>query len=384
MNKKQNIYNYTILILLVLYNIVYRLKIIALYRNREAFITGIFFIILFILTLFMFGYAKSSRSPQKKKITRNVLIIVISGIVLTYCIGAFVGFQKNGYSLALINIVRNIFTPLIISIFMELFRYNIIRANKNKFKMIVLFTIILSILEIQMHTVILSNIGIVEIYILSTSVIIPIVAKNTILSYLSYSVGLRPCLIYRIFMELYIYFVPFLPKFGDYLNSMFGLILPLIVFINSSQDIDDDQNYTVPEFVSQKSKLVEVPTYALVIICIALISRVFPAFVIGIGSESMTGALNKGDAAFACRASEENIHENDIIVFQTQDKVLIHRVVEIENVDGIKYYRTKGDANGTRDNINVTIDKIYGKVHFRLPYLATPSVWLSEMLKKYS
>ena len=257
MNKKQSIYNYTILLLLVLYNIVYRLKIIVQHRNKEAFITGVFFILLFIITLFMFGFSKSSRSPSKKKATRNTFIIVISCIILTYCIGAFVGFQKNGYSLAIRNILRNIFTPLIISIFMELFRYNIIRANRNKFKMIALYTAILAVLEIQMNTVIIGELGIAEIFILVTSIIIPIAAKNMILSYLSYNIGLRPCLIYRIIMGLYIFFVPYLPKFGDYLNSMFGLMLPLIVFINSSQDIDEEQNANVPEFVAQKSKWVD-------------------------------------------------------------------------------------------------------------------------------
>ena len=75
------------------------------------------------------------------------------------------------------------------------------------------------------------------------------------------------------------------------------------------------------------------------------------------------------------------LNVGDVIVFQTFDKILIHRVVEIEEIDGVKYYRTKGDVNGSRDNIDVTKDKIYGKVKFRIPYIAYPSVWVSEKLK---
>ena len=51
----------------------------------------------------MFGFAKSKLNPSRKKTTRLVFIIVVAGIGLTYCIGAFVGFVKNGYSLAITN-----------------------------------------------------------------------------------------------------------------------------------------------------------------------------------------------------------------------------------------------------------------------------------------
>ena len=60
----------------------------------------------------------------------------------------------------------------------------------------------------------------------------------------------------------------------------------------------------------------------------------------------------------------------------------MHRVVEIEEINGVKHYRTKGDANGSRDKVDVTYAKIHGKVLLRIPYVAYPSVWLSEKLKK--
>ena len=59
---------------------------------------------------------------------------------------------------------------------------------------------------------------------------------------------------------------------------------------------------------------------------------------------------------------------------------MVHRVVEIEVIDGIKYYRTKGDANNTRDNIDIKFEDIKGKVLYRIPYIARPSVWLTELM----
>lgn len=383
MNKKQNIYNYIIILFLIIYNFVYQFVILKLFKNEESTITSVFLIILFIASVIMYSFAKSKLNPAKKKATKRVGIIVVLAIAVTYCVGAFVGFLRNGYSLALINIIKNTYAPIFIAVFTELFRYNFIRANKNKFKMTVILTILLAILEMQMNMAVVKHWGLQEIFIVATTIVIPAIAKNMILSYLSFEVGYQPCLIYRLILELYIYFVPYLPKFGDYLNSMFGLILPMVVFMYASEDVEYEQNTVTPEFIEKKSKLVKVPMYIVIFTLIALISRVFPIFMIGIGSESMTGALNKGDAVIACKVKEENIQVNDIIVFQTQDKILIHRVVEIENINGVNHYRTKGDINGTRDNVDITMDKIYGEVYLRIPYIAYPSVWLSEFMQKH-
>ena len=383
MNKRQNIYSGIIILLLIAYNFVYKFAILKFLKTKESDITSVFFIILFIVAVILFGYSKAKLNPSKKKATRRVGIIVILAIAVTYCVGAFVGFLRNGYSLVPINIIKNTYAPIFIIVFTEFFRYNFIRANKNNFKMVVIVTALLTILEIQMNMAVVLKWGLEEIFIVATTLVIPIAAKNMVLSYLTYEVGYQPCLIYRMILELYIYFVPYLPRFGDYLFSMFGLILPTIVFMYTSEDVEYEQNLETPEFVEKKTKFVKIPIYIIIFTVIALISRVFPIFMMGIGSESMTGALNKGDSIIACKVRKENIQVNDVIVFQTKDKILIHRIVEIENINGVEHYRTKGDVNNTIDNTDTTIDKIYGKVFFRIPYIAYPSVWLSEFMQKH-
>lgn len=351
------------------------------WKNEETIITSVFFILLFIASIGMYGFVRSKLNPMKKSIVKQVVVIVIIGIVITYALGAFTGFLKNGYSLAFINIIKNTLAPILIIVFMELFRYNIIRANKNQFKVVVMVTLLLTLLEIQMSIIIVGQLNLRELFIVSTTIVIPIIVKNMLLSYLSYEVGYQPCILYRLLYELYIYFVPYMPNLKDYLTSMFGLCLPTIVFAYSSRIIEEQEEGVEEEFMTKRSRLLDIPIYTIIVIVIALISRVFPIFAIGVGSESMTGALNKGDAVIAYKVKEENIEVNDVIVFQTQDKILIHRVVEIEEIDGIKHYRTKGDMNGTRDNVDVTMEKIYGEVKYRIPYIAYPSIWLTELLK---
>ena len=383
MSKKRKIFNYIFLAIILFYNLIYRTVILNKLKNKESIITSVFFILIFIASVGIYGFAKTKLNPLKKSVTKTVILIVAIGIGITYALGILVGFLRNGYSLAVINIIKNTTVPIIIILFTELFRYNFIRSNKDHFAFIAILTLLLTILEIQMNIVVINQLGLREIFVVATTVVLPIAVKNMTLSYLAYEVGYQPCLIYRLLLEIHAYLVPYLPNFGDYLNSMFGLCLPLVVYIYASDKIDESDEGVQKEFKKSKvSKIIEIPIYAIIIIVIALISRLFPIFAIGIGSESMTGAMNKGDAVIACKVNEEKIKVNDVIVFQAGDKVLIHRVIEIEEIDGKRHYKTKGDMNGTPDNIDITNEKIYGKVQFKIPFVAYPSVWLSEKVKK--
>jgi len=384
LKQKQNTYNFIICSILLIYNMIYRFIILNYYKSEEAIVTSGLLIILFIFSVLMYGFSKSGLNTTKKKATIVTVVIVIIGVAVTYALGAFIGFLRNGYSQSIRNIVRNTFGPIFTIIFMELFRYNFIRANKNKFKFVILITALLTILEIQMSIATNIKWDILQGYIAVTSIVIPRIARNMLLSYMSYKIGYQPCLIYRLILELYIYLVPYLPNFGDYLNSMFGLMVPMIVFTYVSTIIDEHEEGIKQEFIAQKSRLVEVPMYLVIFVFIALISRVFPIFMIGIGSESMTGVINKGDAVIAYKAINPEINVDDVIVFEVPGMVVIHRVIGIDEIDGIKYYRTKGDANPTKDNFDITMDKIKGKVKFRIPYISIPSVCLTEVINKYS
>lgn len=383
MKSKQSLYNLIICSILLVYNLIYRFIILNNFRSEEAIITSGVLILLFILSVLMFGFAQAKLNSTKKKAIIVSTAIVIIGVLVTYALGVFVGFLRNGYSQSLKNIFKNTFSPIFIIIFTELFRYNFIRANKNKFKYVVLITALIAILEVQMSIAMNVKWDFLQIYIAVTSIAIPRIAKNMLLSYMAYEIGYQPCLIYRLIFELYIFFVPYLPNFGDYLTSMFGLIVPMLTFSYVSTIIDEHEEGIKQEFIAAKSRVIEIPLYMVILLYIALISRVFPVFMIGIGSGSMTGTINKGDAVIAYKAINPQIEVNDVIVFEIPGKVVIHRVIDIEEIDGIKYYRTKGDANPTKDNFDITMDKIKGKVKVRVPYISIPSVFLSETIQKY-
>ena len=56
-----------------------------------------------------------------------------------------------------------------------------------------------------------------------------------------------------------------------------------------------------------------------------------------------------------------------IIAFEESGKIITHRILSIENEDGIEYIITKGDNNSTKDVTKKKKDDIIGIVKFRIP-----------------
>jgi signal peptidase len=95
----------------------------------------------------------------------------------------------------------------------------------------------------------------------------------------------------------------------------------------------------------------------------------------------MTPKINKGDAVIIHKVSSpKELKTGEVIAFRLKDKTIVHRLVKIEKVNGTTYYRTKGDANNSIDNVDLTFNNIRGKVVFDIPYIAYPTIYLTEFL----
>ena len=111
-----------------------------------------------------------------------------------------------------------------------------------------------------------------------------------------------------------------------------------------------------------------------------LISCQFKYGILVIGSGSMTGTLNKGDAVFYERFDgDKEIDVGDVIIFKQNDKKIVHRVVDKKTVNGEIRYTTKGDANGQNDDDYITNNDVVGVSKFRILYIGYPSIWIRDM-----
>jgi signal peptidase I len=71
---------------------------------------------------------------------------------------------------------------------------------------------------------------------------------------------------------------------------------------------------------------------------------------------------------------------NDVIAYEYENKIIIHRLVKIEKVTKTEYYYyTKGDANNAMDNYIVYENMIKGIVEEKIPYLGYPTIWINRI-----
>lgn len=378
--------NSIILLSIAIYIGIFLTFILKNYLKYAEFITASFMLLLTYFSILLLGYQKDKKGILKTRTIYIVISCIIVYFFISYMLGFVLGFLTNGYSLEFHSIIDNIFSPVIIIFSSEILRYVFICPNKQKKISIILLTILLVGIELTINAGVLKFIDLQHTFQSITMYIIPISLKHIVLSYITYQCGYKPSLMYRLAIDLYCYVIPIIPDLGDYLTIIFNISLPFAIFIYASSEIHsyNEQKSKEEEInnpVKQKD-YITFPVIAFIFIFAILVSGIAPATIVGVASESMSPVIEKGDGVFVLKVKEESLHEQDVIVYQKGDKKIIHRIVEKENIDGKTIYKTKGDANNAIDELNVTYDEIVGKVNFKIPIIAYPSVYLNELMNK--
>ena len=158
------------------------------------------------------------------------------------------------------------------------------------------------------------------------------------------------------------------------------MLYPLLIYSYLERYMNMDK-----DTISRKARKTEAINYGLgitiILLFIALISCKFTYGVLVIGSKSMTGSIDKGDVIFYS-GKEKALQKGDVIVFQKDDLRIVHRIIDIKNINGEFRYYTKGDANVNPDELFVKDNMVIGKVLFRIRYLGKPTLWLRSFFDK--
>jgi len=112
------------------------------------------------------------------------------------------------------------------------------------------------------------------------------------------------------------------------------------------------------------------------------LGTVNPFYVVSSGS--MIPTLNIGDVIVVRDGrSFEGVQVGDIIVFHepsSKDKVIVHRVIQIQEEGKIRTLRTQGDNNPSPDRWQVLERDYLGRVIFTIPYVGRITGWLQPPL----
>ena len=345
-------------------------------------ISGLLFLFL-IATIITLGIEKDN-FRYKKDVFLNVVISLLVYYFLTYFFGLFTGFLKSSYSLKLVNIFKNAFPILLVIVLSEFLRYIwVSKSKENKIGLIIGYLSFLLIdVCLMLNTYdITSALGLTKMICL---VVFPSITKNILLTYVTYKVGYKNCIFYRIIVDLSVYILPLFPDFGEYINVILETVLPIIIVIrlNNLFNYYDLRKIKESRYTKKNLIIYSVITFALLVI-VTLTSGYFRYYALTIGSGSMTPKINKGDVVIVKKLKESEIYDikkGDILVYNHDDKIIVHRVNKIIKNNGQINFKTKGDNNNASDSWQVKQDEVIGVVKFKIRYIGMPTVALNELL----
>ena len=205
------------------------------------------------------------------------------------------------------------------------------------------------------------------------------VSCNLMYNYVSKRYGSVPIIIYRLITVLYVYVIPYIPDVFMFFRCVLRTVYPYMIF-QLLEYTYPNKKLVVAYKDSIKSVISKTIIVIIAVIMAMLVSCNFKYGMLIIGSGSMTGTINKGDAMiYEQYDGEGEIKEGDVVIFDDGSKQVVHRVIEAKKVNGINKYVTKGDANIEKDEAFITKSDIIGLYKFRIKSIGYPSLWLRDI-----
>ena len=333
------------------------------------------FIIWFFILLYIF---LSKKYKTNKKINyKDILLTLIIGlgyILFSYFLGLKLGFLKNPLSFNLGNII--IYIIPIIGI--EIIRFILINNNRNNF-FYILVTLLIIISEINFNYLltIIDNNRLLIMYLCSD--IIPIIWCNIILTYISLNKTYLIPIIFVLINKV-IFLLPIWPNINWLTKCMLKILELFIIYVYFKNIITKEK---LSDWHNKNSFVIisYALTFILATLLVCFMLGMFKYKPITILSNSMSSTLVRGDMIVYKKLDNDELNNlplNSIIVFTSNNKDIVHRIVDKRVDNKITYYTTKGDNNNANDYKEITKDSIKGIYVFHIKYLGYPSIWLYE------
>lgn len=331
---------------------------------------------------------------KKKKIlstskSQANLILIGCGILyvaIYYLTGIIINkFLKSPTPFGIKTLLRYIVPLIVIVISSELIRMRLlsqeVKLNLLKFKINCseFFAFLISVLiDLVLYTRMYNINNLDDFLIIIGFVLFSSLSCNIFFNYIAKRYGISGIIIYRLITSLYIYIIPIIPDIYIFFKTFFRMLFPFIMYLIIEGTYAKTSLVTSKK-VKQQNILSITITILLMLVVIMLISCKFTYGILVIGSGSMTGTIDKGDAVVFKKYKNQEISKGQIIVFKKNGVTLIHRVIDKRNINGEIRYYTKGDANKMMDSGYILSKDITGCVNFKIKYIGYPTIWVNEI-----
>lgn len=337
------------------------------------------------LTIFLLGHERNNQR-NKKDVLLNILIFILMYYFITYFLGLFSGFLRSPYSFNPIAIIQNIFPVVVIIVLTELLRYELFSKIEKSIPCLIIGIIVFVMIDVNVSIHLYDMTKYAGIVKLICLVVFPSITKNIFLVFLTKRVGYSCGLIYRLLTELNVYLIPISPDFGEYLNILIKTVLPVIIMVrlNNMYNYFEVRKIKTSRYYNKNLIIYSIITFAL-LVTVVLTSGLFKYQALTIGSSSMAPKIEIGDVVILGKVNSmglEKIKKGDILVYNHDNVMIVHRVTKKIKTEGKIYFQTKGDNNETKDGWLVREEDVIGTVRLKIKFIGIPTVALNNLLNK--
>lgn len=317
---------------------------------------------------------QTALSINKKQVLWVLPTFGFLGIVLLYMLGLVFGFYKVTVNLG--TFLYWVIPFALIITGSELIRSRLLMQNNRIVSILSLIAFIICDIAMLYETLPFATFKFFADFM--GDILFPCVASGLLYHYISKRYGALPVIIYRLLMTLYSVLIPIQPAVPSALMSFINITFPTVAILFMAMLYERKKK----SFARRKA-IFETVASAVSIVLMAvfmmLISCRFRFGMIVVATESMTGSIDKGDAIVYEEYDGQAIEEGQVLVFEKDKTVYIHRVVKIESIDGQVRYYTKGDANDSNDTGYITRENMIGLTDLTIKYIGYPTLWVREI-----
>ena len=347
------------------------------------FIVSLYWCILICIMLFILPWLYI---PVKNPASRYLVGYGLSGgiifIALKFVPAVFM--KKLGaspYDTSIPGIFVNTLTIIPAITAKEMIRYysfaSAYKTLKYKRTAVFLITIIMCLVEINFGNLLAIK-EFKELFIYSTQILLPIAAKNILMSVFVFYGGVLSSVVYIGIIQIFEKCFPVLPELSWLLDGAIGIAFPIVYAMFISDHVfatvrkrSEDKKSDVMYLIS----LLAATAFAW--FCVG----VFPVYPSVILTGSMEPLIMPGDVVLVHKISNEDeiykLSKGDIINFKRGNIIITHRIKEVlKDEAGNLSFETKGDNNNAIDEEKVQPNDIKGIVIKVVPKIGLPTLIL--------
>ena len=323
-------------------------------------------------------YRPLAKPRLKNPLIQLALMVGFFQIIALVIGGLFFGFGRSTTSFTPLPIIRNLFLVVLTLIGTEISRAWLVKrlSRHHTFFALALVTLLYTLLAIPLATLISPREPLQMVSYLNSRVF-PLLAGNLLASYLALLAGPLAAIAYLGILQAFWLFSPVLPDLTWVLRGLIGTAVPILGLVIVNRFYSSKTLRSRAGRAREGSLAGWIVTTIVAVVIIWFSVGLFPLHPTLVGSGSMRPAMDVGDVLIVSEVQPDSIEPGDVIQFRTPGEfTMIHRVVEIIEIEGTRFFITKGDANDKPDPDPVIPGNVVGKAVFTIPKIGWVAIWV--------